>query len=140
MVVGMALGAALLAGCAPAPPSGSATATATSEANLGTVTLGPGGVQEVTLQTQDDYKFTPDHFTVKPGQVRLTVDNVGERMAHNFRFTANTGPETIPAQIPFLGPQQKQTITFTVQKPGVYPFECSFHVQYGQVGTMTVTG
>jgi plastocyanin len=32
------------------------------------------------------------------------------------------------------------TIEFTVQAPGDYPFECSFHVQLGQVGTMTVSG
>lgn len=138
MVVGMALGTAVLAGCAPTSPSGAATAT--SPANLGKVTTGPDGVQQVTLETEDDYKFTPDHFTVRPGQVRLTVDNVGKQMAHNFRFTAGTGPATIPAQIPFLGPGQQQTITFTVQQPGAYPFQCSFHVQLGQVGTMTVTG
>ena len=140
LVVGMALGAAVLTGCAPASPSATSSSTATRAANLGKVTTGPDGVQEVTLQTQDDYKFTPDHFTVKPGQVRLTVDNVGEKMAHNFRFTPGTGPAAIPAQIPFLAPGQQQTITFTVQSPGAYPFECSFHVKYGQVGTMTVTG
>jgi plastocyanin len=139
-VVGMALGAALLAGCAPATPSGAASATATPGANLGKVTTGPGGVQELTLQTQDDYRFTPDHFTVRPGEVRLTVTNVGHDMTHNFLFVSARAPAPIPAQIPLLTSGQKKTIDFTVTAPGNYPFECSFHVDLGQAGTMTVTG
>jgi len=139
-MVGMALGAAVLAGCAPGSPSGAATATATSQANLGKVTTGPGGVQEVTLQTQDDYRFTPDHFTVHPGQVRLTVTNVGHDMSHNFLFLSAKSPQPIAAQILLLTSGQKKTIDFTVTAPGDYPFECSFHVDLGQVGTMTVTG
>jgi len=140
-VVGMALATAVLVGCAPASPSGGgSTATATSEADLGKVTTGPGGVQEVTLQTQDDYRFTPDHFTVHPGSVRLTVTNVGHDFSHNFLFTAGKGPAPIAAQIPLLASGQQKTIDFTVTTPGDYPFECSFHAALGQVGTMTVTG
>ena len=44
---------------------------------VGTVTTAADGVQEITLQTQDDYVFVPDHFTVDPGTVRLTLVNVG---------------------------------------------------------------
>jgi hypothetical protein len=32
------------------------------------------------------------------------------------------------------------TIEFEVTAPGDYPFECSFHLQLKQVGTMTVRG
>ena len=56
---------ALLAGCGgdgPRPPPAPTTA-----AGVGTVTTAADGVQEITLQTQDDYVFTPDHFTVGPG-------------------------------------------------------------------------
>lgn len=140
MVVGMALAAAVLVGCAPASPSGGSTATATSASDLGKVATGPGGVQEVTIQTQDDYRFTPDHFTVHPGEVRLTVTNVGHDLSHNFLFTQAKAPAPIAAQIPLLTSGQKKTIDFTVTTPGAYPFECSFHVDLGQVGTMTVTG
>jgi plastocyanin len=138
----MALATAVLAGCAPASPSGGSTATATamSEANLGKVTRGPAGVQEVTIQTEDDYRFTPDHFTVRPGAVRLTVTNVGHDFSHNFIFTAGKGPAPIAAQIPLLASGQVKTIDFTVTTPGDYPFECSFHATLGQVGSMTVTG
>lgn len=140
LVVGMVLGAVVLSGCAPAAPSGAAAAPATSGANLGKVTTAPDGVQEVTIQTEDDYRFTPDHFTVHAGQVRLTVTNVGHDYSHDFLFTPGKGPAPIPAQIPLLASGQKKTIDFTVTKPGDYPFQCSFHVDLGQVGSMTVTG
>lgn len=92
------------------------------------------------MQTQDDYVFLPDRFTVEPGRVRLTVVNVAEEMTHDFRFTEGAGPAEIGASIDFLAPGQEVTIDFEVTEPGDYPFECSFHVQLDQVGTMTVRG
>jgi plastocyanin len=139
LVVGVLLAAGVLTGCGG---GSGATATASSSANpdLGTVTVDADGVQEVTLQTQDDYVFTPNAFTVAPGKVRLTVTNVAKQLTHNFRFTPDTGPEPITAEIPLLAPGDSQTIEFTVSAPGDHPFECSFHTQLGQTGTMTVSG
>jgi plastocyanin len=129
--------AALLVGCSDEP---AVPPAAEPRAGVGEVTTGADGVQEITLQTQDDYVFTPDSFTVQPGQVRLTVTNVGEQMVHNFRFTPDTGPVPIEAQIDLLAAGQEMTIDFEVAEPGDYPFECSFHIQLDQVGTMTVAG
>jgi plastocyanin len=129
----------LLAGCGGDSPAPSGSAPTTAE-GVGTVTVAPDGVQEITLQTQDDYVFTPDHFTVAPGEVRLTVVNVAKQATHNFDFTPNTGPARIDAAISVLAPGEKKTIDFDVTAPGDYPFQCSFHVQLGQVGTMTVRG
>jgi plastocyanin len=128
--------AVLAGGCAserPTPPPTEA------RPGVGEVTTGPDGVQEVTLQTQDDYVFTPDSFTVEPGAVRLTVINVGEQMVHNFRFMPGEGPEAIDAQIDILPAGEEETLEFEVTRPGEHPFECTFHVQLDQVGTMTVT-
>jgi plastocyanin len=130
---------AVLAGCGGDSGTPSATPSAARD-GLGTVTTGPDGVQEVTLQTQDDFVFTPDHFTVEPGPVRLTVVNVAEQMTHNFEFTPDGGPAPIDSGIDLLAPGQEMTIDFTVETPGDYPFECTFHIQLGQVGTMTVSG
>jgi plastocyanin len=127
----------LLAGCGG--ESGGTEATPTAE-GVGEVTTATDGVQEITLQTQDDYLFTPATFTVDPGEVRLTVVNVAEQMTHNFEFTAGKGPEAIAAKIPVLAPGEEKTIEFTVSQPGDHPFECTFHIQVGQVGTMTVRG
>jgi plastocyanin len=135
----MVLLPAVLAGCGSDDAPGSGSAPATAE-EVGTVTVAPDGVQEITLQTQDDYVFTPDHFTVDPGKVRLTVVNVAEQMTHNFIWTPDAGPEPIGASISLLAPGQEMTIDFEVEVPGDHPFECSFHVQLGQVGTMTVRG
>ena len=107
---------------------------------LGEVTVGADGVQEVTIQTQDDYVFTPDSFTVAPGPVRLTVVNVATDLTHNLRFTEEELPEPIGSEITLLAPGQEMTIDFEVTTPGDYPFVCTFHTQLGQVGTMTVRG
>jgi plastocyanin len=129
--------AGVLSGCGGDSPEDDAPATVPG---LGEVTTAEDGVQEITLQTQDDYVFLPDRFTVDPGRVRLTVVNVAEDMTHDFRFTPGTGPAEIGSGIDFLAPGQEVTIDFEVTQPGDYPFECSFHVQLGQVGTMTVRG
>jgi len=129
----------LLSGCGGGSPAASGAAPSTAD-GVGTVTTAPDGTQEITLQTQDDYVFTPDHFTVAPGKVRLTVVNVAKQATHNFDFTPDTGPARIDAAISVLAPGEKKTIDFAVTAPGDYPFQCSFHVQLGQVGTMTVRG
>jgi plastocyanin len=128
--------AALLVGCSREPAVPPPTA---ARPGVGEVTTGADGIQEITLQTQDDYVFTPDAFTVQPGQVRLTLINVGKQMVHNFRFTRDSGPAAIDEQIDILPAGEEETIEFEVTDPGEYPFECSFHVQLGQVGTMTVS-
>jgi plastocyanin len=138
-VVGMVVAAGVLAGCGNGSTGASAPKTS-ADPSLGRVTTGADGVQQVTLRTQDDYTFTPNHFTVHAGEVRVTVDNVAKQLTHNFRFSPGKGPASIAASIPILAPGQSKTVDFTVQTPGDYPFECSFHVQLGQVGTMTVSG
>ena len=105
---------------------------------LGQVTVAADGVQEVTLQTQDDYVFTPDRFTVAPGRVRLTVVNVAEGMPHNLEFTDDELPQPIEDDITMVAAGEEATIEFEVATPGDYPFACTFHLQLGQVGTMTV--
>ncbi len=139
LVVGLLVTAGALSGCGGNDGGSAAPETSASE-DLGTVTVADDGVQEVTLQTQDDYVFTPATFTVEPGEVRLTVTNVADQLTHNFRFTPDAGPEAIEAEIPLLAPGDSETIEFTVSTPGEHPFECSFHTQLGQVGTMTVSG
>ena len=137
-LLGLVVLSGVLAGCGGDEAPGSAAAP--TSVSVGEVTTAPDGAQEITVQTQDDYVFVPDRFTVEPGTVRLTVVNAAEEMTHNFEFTSDAGPEEIPAGISLLAPGEEKTIEFTVTAPGDHPFECSFHVQLGQVGTMTVRG
>jgi plastocyanin len=128
-----------LSGCSNSEPTLPA-ATRTTGGDVGAVTTAADGFQEITLETGDDYVFTPDAFTVAPGEVRLTVRNTADQLTHNFKFTAGKGPAEITEQIPVLAPGESKTIEFAVTAPGDYPFECTFHRALGQVGTMTVTG
>lgn len=139
VLAGLLLVLGLVAGCSNRQPALPA-ATRTPDASVGTVRTAPDGVQELTLETGDDYVFTPSRFTVAPGQVRLTVRNTAKQLTHNFAFTAGKGPAAISQQISILAPGEGKTITFPVAAPGDYAFECSFHVALGQVGTMTVSG
>jgi plastocyanin len=136
LLLGLLVLPVVLAGCGEEP----AAPPAAAGPEVGTVTTAADGVQEITLQTQDDYVFTPDSFTVEPGTVRLTVVNVAKDMTHNFRFTPDAGPAPIGEEIDLLTAGQEVTIEFEVTEPGDYPFECTFHVQLDQVGTMTVRG
>jgi plastocyanin len=138
LLLGLLVAGAVLAGCGGGEPA-LPEATRTPEAGVGTVTTAPDGVQEVVLETGDDYVFTPATFTVVPGPVRVTVRNTAARLTHNFGFTPDTGPVAITERIPYLGPGDTDTIEFTATEPGDYPFECSFHAALGQVGTMTVS-
>ncbi|UOY00074.1 plastocyanin/azurin family copper-binding protein [Blastococcus sp. PRF04-17] len=131
--------AVLLTACGSDGGSGGAPA-ATTAPGVGEVTTAEDGVQEITVQTQDDYVFTPDRFTVDPGPVRLTVINVAEEMTHNLEFSEGEGPEEIGEGVSFLAPGEQKTVEFEVTVPGDHRFECTFHLQLGQVGTMTVRG
>jgi plastocyanin len=136
---GLLLVLGLLAGCDNSQPTLPA-ATRSPDASAGAVHTGSDGVQEITLETGDDYVFTPAVFTVAPGPVRITVRNVAKQLTHAFRFTPGTGPAAISEQVPVLAPGASDTIAFTATAGGDYPFECSFHAALGQVGTMTVSG
>jgi plastocyanin len=129
----------LLAGCG-ADDEPAADAAPSTAPGVGVVTTAADGVQEITIQTQDDYTFVPDTFTVAPGRVRLTLLNAAREMTHNLEFDEGEGPEPIDAGIDFLAPQDEETIEFEVTEPGDHPFTCTFHVQLGQTGTMTVSG
>jgi plastocyanin len=137
-LLGLVVLSGVLAGCG-GDEAPDAAAPSTAE-GVGEVVTGPDGVQEITLQTQDDYVFLPDRFTVDPGKVRLTVVNVAEEMTHNLEFTEDETPAPIGAGIDLLAPGQEVTIDFEVAEPGDYPFACTFHLQLGQVGTMAVRG
>ena len=139
-LAGAVLAAGALAGCGSGDGADDGAAPSSSDASLGTVTTGEDGVQEVTIQTPDEYVWLPETFTVAPGRVRLTVESTATEATHNFRFTPEAGAEEIPEEIPLLAAGESRTIEFEVTVPGEHPYECSFHVQLGQTGVMTVSG
>jgi plastocyanin len=103
------------------PHSGSASATVVN------------GVQEVTLTVGPSFRFDPSTITVHRGRVKITLHHLGTGAPHDWQLTGFPG-----AQIPILGDNQSQSVTFMAPAPGKYQFVCSIHLNQGQTGTMIV--
>lgn len=106
----------------------------------GMVTVGPDGVQSITLVSSDDYRFAPAMFSVLPGQVRVTLDNLAVQLTHSLAFPPGRSPGDIGEEIPVVAPSESDTIEFSISTPGEYAFICSFHEALGHTGVMTVAG
>lgn len=104
----------------------------------GEVSVGPDGVQSITLVSSDDYRFVPAMFTVMPGQVRITLDNAAVQLTHSLAFPPGRSPSNIAESIPVAAPSESDTIEFSISTPGEYAFVCSFHEALGHTGVMTV--
>lgn len=93
------------------------------------------GVQQITLDAGDDYRFHPSTFTVHPGPVEVILHHTGSGAPHNWQLVG------FPADfVPLVSAGQTSMATFQAPaKPGRYQFECTIHVAQGQVGTMIVT-
>ena len=118
-----------------------AAAAPTTAAGVGVVTVAADGVQEITLQTQDDYIVHPDPFTVAPGKVRLTVVNVAEQMTHNFEFTTGAGPEPIDASIAVAGARaRRRPSSSRSPRPVTTRSSAASTSSWGRSASMTVRG
>lgn len=102
------------------------------------VSVGPDGLQSITLISGDDYRFSPAEFTVAPGQVSLTLENSATQLTHSLAFPPGRSPSDVEESIPVVAPTESETIEFTVDTPGEYAFICSFHESLGHTGVMTV--
>lgn len=104
----------------------------------GEVSVGPDGVQSITLQANDDYRFVPAEFTVVPGQVSVTLDNIATQLTHSLVYPMDVNPAEVTESIPVVAPEESRTISFGIETPGDYTFICSFHEALGHTGVMTV--
>jgi plastocyanin len=119
----------VLAALATLVLAGACAGAAASDAP--TVTAGP----QMTISVNNSMQFTPSSFAVQAGQpVELTLDNVGDGMAHDFTLTEGVAQ---PVKIEASGGQQAKA-TFTIDKPGTYTFTCSqpMHGLAGMKGTI----
>lgn len=103
------------------PHSGSASATVVN------------GVQQVTLEATDTYRFVPSTIVVHPGPVRIVLVNTGHGAPHTWSLTG------FPADfVPLTNAGQTQAATFVAPAPGTYTFVCTIHVKQGQTGQLIV--
>ncbi|HEU5271093.1 MAG TPA: cupredoxin domain-containing protein [Jatrophihabitans sp.] len=105
------------------PHAGSSTAVAVA------------GVQQVTITTDQSYRFSPSTITVHPGKVRIVLRHVGTGAPHDWQLLG------LPDDyVPLVTPGQQKSVEFTAPAPGKYTFVCTIHVAQGQTGTLIVLG
>jgi uncharacterized cupredoxin-like copper-binding protein len=89
------------------------------------------------LKSMDTMAFDPSTLSAKAGQpIQLTLDNSSGKLPHDFDITEGVAqPIKLTAQ-----PGQRPSVTFTIDKPGIYAFACGEpgHEQAGMKGTLTV--
>jgi plastocyanin len=95
------------------------------------VTPGPGGVERIVVDANDADRFVPDTLVVRPGKVTMVVRNTGV-VPHTLEIPSlgvNTGN---------IGKHQTRQVSFTVRRPGTYPFDCAYHLTLHMDGTLRV--
>jgi plastocyanin len=93
------------------------------------------GVEEVTIQATDNFRFIPSTIYVHTGKtVKITLVKTGDQAPHDWQLTQ------FPSDfIPLLTAKgQTASTTFVAPAPGRYEFVCTIHVQAGQTGTLVV--
>ncbi len=103
------------------PHAGSTTASSTD------------GVQQVTITTDQSYRFSPSTITVHPGKVRIVLRHDGTGAPHDWSLQGF--PDDY---VPLVTPGQQKSVEFTAPAPGTYTFICTIHVAQGQTGTLIV--
>lgn len=93
-----------------------------------------GETVEVTVKGKSGFKFEPSTVEVPAGgRVKLTFANV-DTMGHSLKVPElNAGTKTI-------GPDKRETITFTVGDSGSYEFICGVagHAKLGMKGSLKI--
>jgi plastocyanin len=88
----------------------------------------------------DVYFADPDKVKVTPGNIKLTLTNVGPERAHNIVIKQLVGDGEL-AKIERVEVGQAQTVEFAFAQEGTYQFICSFrgHAEKGAAGSITVS-
>lgn len=117
----------VLAGCSNTKPA------VNRRPHTGAITATPvDGLQRVTVDADDLYRFTPSTITVHPGKVEIDLVNVGKGAPHDWSLPF------INASTPLTATSQHSSVTFVAPTPGKYTFVCTIHRKQGQTGTLVV--
>lgn len=115
---------ALLAGCGGGGDGG-------SPGQLVATPKIEGGTQVFTVVGTSSLQFSPKELRARPGTIRVDF-SVEDGPPHNFVVDGVDGARTR-----ILRPGEKASTTFTVTRPGSYPFVCTIHPSMN--GTLEVT-
>jgi plastocyanin len=121
------LGPAALAACSNTKPSVNRRPhTGATTANV------VNGLQRITVDANDLYRFDPSTITVHPGRVEIDLVNVGKGAPHNWSLPL------VNATTPLTPTGEHSSVTFTAPAPGTYTYVCTIHRKQGQTGTLVV--
>ncbi len=92
---------------------------------------GSDGVQRVTLEVDDRLRYRPAVVLAAVGRIEISLHNTG-RTPHDLAFA------TLPVGVRNVESGATTTATFTVTRPGSYPFACDYHERLGMTGRLVV--
>lgn len=98
-------------------------------------TKGPDGIQQVTIDTTDNFRFVPDTIKAHVGKLRIVLADNGS-YPHNISFPAMHATSSTVSGDPG---QDKTSLTVTFSHAGTYDFVCTFHSSAGMKGRVDVT-
>jgi plastocyanin len=91
------------------------------------------GIQKITVEVDDRYRFNPSTITVHPGKVEIILVHKGTGAPHDWQLV------DFPADaVPLTDHGQTKMASFTAPSPGRYQFVCTIHIAQGQTGTLVV--
>ena len=108
------------------------TPTAPSSA---TATTSADGVQQITIDTTDQFRFAPMTIRAHVGRLRIMLSDHGT-YPHNISFPSLHATSPTVSGNPG---QQQTTFTVTFTHAGTYDFICTFHSSAGMKGQVTVS-
>jgi plastocyanin len=94
-----------------------------------------GDLQQVTVQATNTYRFEPSTITVHPGKVQIVLVNTGkpgQAAPHNWSLLG------LQVATPLATAGSTVSVTFTAPSPGTYTFVCTIHQKQGQTGKLVV--
>ena len=122
------------AACGGTSAPGTGAATAAPPPSV-TAVAGADGVQQVTIDTTDMFRFAPRAIRARVGRLRIVLTDSGN-YPHDISFPAL---HTTSATVSGEPGQRKTTLTVTFDGPGTYEFVCTFHSSAGMKGVVTVS-
>lgn len=132
-LLGLAVVSSVTTGCAGS--SGHTADAATSGSTTATATKGADGVQQITIDTTDKFRFTPMAIRAQVGKLRIVLTDNGS-YPHNISFPSLGETSSTVSGNPG---RRQTTVTVTFARPGTYRFVCTFHSSAGMRGEVTVS-
>ena len=133
--LGLAIAAAVVAGCGDSTDESTSAAESTTSGAESTAAAGAGETVEVS---ETDFALDPSEVSVKPGTVTFDVSNDGEA-THNLEVEGPDGEEELSSD---LQPGDAGELTVDLTEPGTYEMYCPVdgHKEMGMTGEITVEG